>query len=569
MNHRPSLLTPLLRLIFIAVLIAPGVAWPTRALAAEPDWTAPIAINDVGGVGVEREDPHMVVSGTGQLYVVWVDHRNSRSDVTFSYSPDQGTTWSTNVQVNDDASGGLYPQVAIDAAGTVYVAWADGSGVYLATSTDNGSNWSAAIPVAAVTNPANLRLQADTRSGMEGHLNLMWLMTVTDTYTGVTARHIATTNAGTTWVNSSYVLLGPYDAEYVDIRGMDMARSGASLRAALHNLPVDSDIMACSSQNNGSNWSVGRLTREVGIGESEPSLSIDPNNLSVYVYHSGSAWLAAKNSRPGTEGWQKSIINATAAEDIEGPASVATYKDGRYYAAWTQKNTGSSIRHLYFSESNDFGRNWSADVMLTEADHHGKHAALGVDDGGNLYAVWYDQEDYKAFHDIFFSRRGPSTGTPTPPDPVIVTVPTGGGTVTSNDPLELVRAYVPPLWDEVVVELRYKPSLPASVASVQAGALHTADVWFDLSATDAFSVPLTTLASPMTVTVRYLNDGTIPTDTLKLLWWNGAEYVDDGITQIARTDYAVTSTVDHLSLFHLMFEGPDLNQRVYLPLVIR
>ncbi len=130
--------------------------------------------------------------------------------------------------------------------------------------------------------------------------------------------------------------------------------------------------------------------------------------------------------------------------------------------------TGSSIRSLYFSESNDFGRSWSADVMLTEANHHGKHSSLGVDDGGNLYAVWYDQEDYKAFHDIMFSRRGPSTGTPTPPDPVIVTIPTGGGTFTSNDPLELVTGYVPPTWDDVIVELRYKPSLPVSAASVQA-----------------------------------------------------------------------------------------------------
>ena len=230
---------------------------------------------------------------------------------------------------------------------------------------------------------------------------------------------------------------------------------------------------------------------------------------------------------------------------------------------------GSSIRSLYFSESNDFGRSWSADVMLTEAKHHGKHSSLGVDDGGNLYAVWYDQEDYKAFHDIMFSRRGPSTGTPTPPDPVIVNIPTGGGTFTSNDPLELVTGYVPPTWDDVIIELRYKPSLPASADSVQASALQSAGVWFDLSATDEQGDPLIDLVSPMTITVRYLNDGSIPTDTLKLYGWNGTEYVDEGITQIARTDYAVTSTVDHLTLFNLMSEGPDFNQWVYLPIVIK
>ncbi len=568
MIYRSSALSLFLSLVFIAALTLPTLASPSSILAEEPDWSQPIAINDYGGVGVEREDPHMAVSGSGKLYVVWVDHRNSRSDIYFSYSADQGSSWSANVQVNDDASGGLYPQVAIDAAGKIYVAYADGSGVYLVTSTDNGNSWSDATTVASVTNPANLRLVADTRSGMEGHLNAMWLVWIYTSYTKVTARHIASTNGGQSWINSKLVLEGLYDGENVDIKGMDLARSDSSLRAALHNAPVNSDILSSSSHNNGKDWAVARLTSAVAVSESEPSLAVDPYNMSIYAYHSGSAWLTAKNSRPGTEGWQAATINSTSAEDIVGPAALATYKDGRYYATWTQKMFGSSIRSLYFSESNDFGRNWSADVMLTEANHHGKHSSLGVDDGGSLYAVWYDQEDYKGFHDIMFSRRGPSTGTPTPPEPVIVSIPTGGGTFTSNDPLELVTGYVPPTWDDVVIELRYKPTLPASVNSVQDSDLQSAGVWFDLSATDGQGDPLIDLVSPMTITVRYLNDGSIPTDTLKLYGWNGTEYVDEGITQIARTDYDVTSTVDHLTLFNLMGEGPD-TQWVYLPIMVR
>ncbi|MFH1634966.1 MAG: sialidase family protein [Chloroflexota bacterium] len=568
MIYRSSVLTPFFSLVFIAALILPSLASPLSTLAEEPDWSQPIAINDYGGVGVEREDPHMVVSGSGKLYVVWVDHRNSRSDIYFSYSADQGTSWSANAQVNDDASGGLYPQVAIDAAGKIYVAYADGSGVYLVTSIDNGNSWSAATQVASVTNPANLRLVADTRSGMEGHLNAMWLVWIYTSYTKVTARHIASTNGGQSWINSKLVIEGLYDGENVDIKGMDLARSDSSLRAALNNAPVNSDILSAGSSNNGKNWAVGNLTGSIFGAFSKPSITVDPNNLSFYAYHDHTGNLISMNSRPGTEGWQAATINSTTAEEIQGPAALAAYKDGRYYATWTQKMDGSSIRSLYFSESNDFGRNWSADVMLTEAKHHGKHSSLGVDDGGNLYAVWYDQEDYKAYHDIMFRRRGPSTGTPTPPAPVIVTIPTGGGTVTSNDPLELVTAYVPPTWDEVIVELRYKPALPVSAASVQAGALQSAGIWFDLSATDGLGDPLIDLVSPMTITVRYLNDGSIPTDTLKLYGWNGTEYVDEGITQIARTDYAVTSTVDHLTLFNLMGEGLDL-YRVYLPIVIK
>ncbi len=566
MIYRSSARTPFFILVLVASLILPYLISVLPTLTDEPDWSQPVAINDERGVGVEREDPHMVVSGTGKLYVVWVDHRNSRSDIYFSYSADQGTSWSANVQVNDDALGGLYPQVAIDAAGKIYVAFADGSGVYLVSSIDNGKSWSAATTVASVNNPANLRLVADTRSGMEGHLNVMWLMTITHDYTGVTALHRASTNGGQSWINGSHVLLGPYENEYVDIRGMDFARSDTSLRAALHNLPVDSDILSAASRNNGQTWGVGPLPLPVGVGESEPSITVDPYNMSFYAYHSGSGRLTAMNSRPGEEGWKSSTISSTTAEEIQGPGALAAYKDGRYYATWTQKITGSSLRRLYFSESNDYGRNWSADVILTAANHHGKHSSLGVDDGGNLYAVWYDQEDYKAFHDIMFSRRGPSTGTPTPPDPVSVAIPSGGGSFSSNDPLELVTVYVPPTWDDVIMELRYKPSLPVSAASVQTGDLQSAGVWFDLSATDSQGNPLFDLVEPMTITVGYLNDGSILTDTLKLYWWNGSEYVDEGITQIERTDYSVTSTVDHLTLFNLMSEAP-VYQRLFLPLV--
>ena len=106
MPHRSSVLTPVLSLVFIVALTLPSIAWSPSALAQEPDWSQPVAINDYGGVGVDRNKPDMVVSGSGKLYVVWVDERNSRSDIYFAYSADQGSNWSANVQVNDDAMPG-------------------------------------------------------------------------------------------------------------------------------------------------------------------------------------------------------------------------------------------------------------------------------------------------------------------------------------------------------------------------------------------------------------------------------------------------------------------------------
>lgn len=570
MKRKYSVRTRFRNLPYILALILTSLISSVPALADEPAWSTPIAVNDSDGVGIDRNHPHLVASSSGELYVVWVDNRNSRSDIYFTYSPDRGNSWSTNVQVNDDSSGGLEPQVAVDAAGTVYVAWTDGTGVTLATSSDNGATWSAPTGIATNTNPNGLRLIADTRSGMEGHLNAMWLVNIGTSYTKVTARHIASTNGGITWLNSSLALQGLYNSEVVDVRGMDLAQAGSTLRAALHNLPVDSDIINASSINNGKRWTIAALPSPVGVGESEPSITVDPYNMSFYAYHSGYGTLTALNSRPSTEGWKSATINDNPSlSSIQGPATLAAYKNGRYYAAWTDRLDGSTINSLYFSESNDYGRTWSADIMVSETSHHGKQACLAADDSGNLYMVWYDQLNYKGYFDIMFSHRGPSTSTPTPPDPLVEDIPIEGGTVVSNDPLELVSWEIPSVYERLVVTYVYKPSLPASAGSLQVGALQDAGVWFQMTATNEQDTPVTNPGQSMTVTVSYLNDGSVPTDTLELYRWDGTEWVTDGVTQVSRTDYAVTSTVDRFGLYCLMGEGPDLSQVAYLPMVTK
>jgi hypothetical protein len=348
---------------------------------------------------------------------------------------------------------------------------------------------------------------------------------------------------------------GPLEQEVVDIRSMDFTRSGRKLRAALQNVPVNSNILSVSSSNNGSNWAVNFLPRAVGAAYSKPAITVDPNQLPFFAYWNQSKYLIGRNSRPGTTGWKSATINDTVSEGaFFGPPTIAAYSDGRYYAAWTDKIVGT-IHGLYFSESNDFGRNWSADVMVSETDHHAENACMGVDGSGNLYLVWDDQEDYRAFFDIKFARRGPSTGTPTPPGPQVIHVPVGGTSFVSNDPLGLVEGYIPSPYDEMWATCRW-PTVAPSSAAIQASALQGAGALFELTATDSMSNPITHLTQPMTLTVRYLDDGSVPTDTLRLCWWNGSAYVEDGITQTAHTTYAVTSLVDHFGTFQLMGEGP-------------
>lgn len=74
--------------------------------------------------------PAFAVSPTnGNLYLAWADYRHGDADIYFSYSTDQGQTWSPAARLNDDPlANGIdqwQPQVAVADTGRVAVMWFD------------------------------------------------------------------------------------------------------------------------------------------------------------------------------------------------------------------------------------------------------------------------------------------------------------------------------------------------------------------------------------------------------------------------------------------------------------
>lgn len=108
--------------------------------------------------------PSLAIGPDGTMYVAWQDYRRNQADIYFSKSMDSGKTFSPNVRVNDDVgrAGQLYPSLAVDRSGTVYLAWHDfrkgDQDIYFSTSTDGGKTFS-----------PNLRVNDDT--GTAGQFN--------------------------------------------------------------------------------------------------------------------------------------------------------------------------------------------------------------------------------------------------------------------------------------------------------------------------------------------------------------------------------------------------------------
>jgi len=108
-------------------------------------------------VAAEQGEPAIAVAPDRSVYAVWTDPRNAArgSDIYFSKSTDLGATWSPNFFVNDDVGNRAQsaPDVAVDGAGNIYVAWSDsrdlntGPDIYAARSTNGGASFTANVKV--------------------------------------------------------------------------------------------------------------------------------------------------------------------------------------------------------------------------------------------------------------------------------------------------------------------------------------------------------------------------------------------------------------------------------------
>jgi hypothetical protein len=132
--------------IFIKRSLDGGRTWEENAIPVIEHATQP---------GIPFEDkPYIVADNTngrysGNLYVGWTQFTLTKSVILFSRSTDGGKTWSAPIEISTheglprDDNGSVEGFTgAVGADGTLYVVWADGSTIALATSRDGGRSFS-------------------------------------------------------------------------------------------------------------------------------------------------------------------------------------------------------------------------------------------------------------------------------------------------------------------------------------------------------------------------------------------------------------------------------------------
>ncbi len=174
---------------------------------------------------------------------------------------------------------------------------------------------------------------------------------------------------------------------------------------------------------------------------------------------------------------------------------------------------------------------------------------MAVDDYGR---VWFtSQWGVNMFYD-------PSQAT----DATVTVAPASDGRLTSIDCSTCVTIRAGAVVSDTVVT--YTPMTPSAT-----GALGHIGHFFDLSAViSGTTTPVTSFTPPYTITMSYAgeNTETVLDDTLGLYWWQGGQWVLEPTSSVDTTNYRVTATPNHMTLFSALGEEW---RRAYVPLVLK
>lgn len=295
-------------------------------------WSANIKVNDDSGTS-RQQYSSLAVDASGIVYVAWQDQRNGNYDVYFATSTDSGTTWSTNVKVNDDSgtSAQYKPSLAVDASGTVYVAWEDNRNsnydIYFASSTDSGTTWSTDVKVNDETDSAD-QLVANLAVDSSGMLYVTWHNGNRDIY------FATSTDGGTTW-SSNIKFNDDSGASRQEYPSLAVDANGIVYVTWQDNRNGNYDIYFAKSVDDGNHWQVQAMVND-NNGESQlpkPSLAVNAN---------GNAVIAWTDKRNGFED-----IYAAYWPDKAQVYSEGTYTSDAYDAddlvAWNELNWTATL----------------------------------------------------------------------------------------------------------------------------------------------------------------------------------------------------------------------------------
>jgi hypothetical protein len=391
-------------------------------------FSAPINISNNSGSTVQSH--HLVTDAAGNICVAWENWVSSTSSsVEFSRSVN-GVTFSAPVAISGGTSSSS-PDLAIDPAGAIDVAWSDNSAgyssVFFRRSTDLGNTFS--TPVNVSNNPSGAGgpyMSLDPA----GNVYLAW--TGNGTFNGQATSFVYFSSAlegGASFTAPTQV--SSYEGPFATVGGAEVAATSASNIYVVWGFQMNGSqyLDSANSTNGGASFTSNQAT---GTGEYGPNeqLAIDPSGGVDIVWQASAGDGSATVYFGRTTGGSPTITNVATVGDNTPNPQLAIDSQGQINVVFYGVPTQSGTAGILFTQSANLGATFST-VQSISTDS-GSLPQIALDSSGNSYVAW--QAGVNAA-DIFFSRNGSPSEEPgfgVMASPTALTVMAPGQTVSTT-----------------------------------------------------------------------------------------------------------------------------------------
>lgn len=132
---------------------------------------------DISNGSGDAQNPQIALDAKGDINMVWQDNTppDFNADIYFSRSSDGGATFSSPLNISNDAGFSESASLTVDAGANLNVTWQDNtpgiSQIFFSRSADSGGTFSSPVNV---SNDSGLSLAPDVAADNKGNINVTW-----------------------------------------------------------------------------------------------------------------------------------------------------------------------------------------------------------------------------------------------------------------------------------------------------------------------------------------------------------------------------------------------------------
>jgi hypothetical protein len=342
-----------------------------------------------------------VATRNGNVYVIWQDSSNGLVQLFFTASRDRGNTWSTP-QAITGSTGSVDSSTMISVGSSVFIAWSDNSQghdqVFFLASQDNGTTFASKVSISADAGTAT----SPRIASQLGYVFIVWEDNSAGHYQ-ILERSSA--NDGLSFGTATVLSAGSTgDAINPSINGHITPKSSNIYAVWQDDSSGHYQIVFTSSHNDGASWSLPvNLSNDAGSA-TNPSMTSHGNGIGLDVFVVWQDASSGKSQIMATASYNNgtSFSNPVDVSDNEGAGvsavspHVSTRDDSTQtvYIVWENVCTcgGSTTSQAILSISSNNGVSYAASISVS--DDPGNTLGAGLNEspssGENVYMVWAD-----------------------------------------------------------------------------------------------------------------------------------------------------------------------------------